>query len=387
MAIAASPRTVESAQEFPTVSPLRMLLVCGSALLVGYGVVLGYETVRYEEFTGYLQATSQLIVAGREATLETLRVAPGDEVATGRPLADLTDALLERRVREQRHDVETRERELARMEAERDSRIEQELLEIDDRIFDARIRAAELSRKSRASGYEPFASERWPDLALPGDHYPWWNDDPKPLKFDVRDANLVRQMLNEVPAAPQEKRVGQEVVDKEAADRFCSERIEDLEQRKRDLPAKISRSMRIDAEQARLDFAKRELALLEAEQALLTVRASVPGRVGVFFKQAGERVLPQETLVQVFDEERPFLVLQIPSSRVADFVPGTELELRFPGGRSGSGRVTEIPPQTTGATHDGGQRGATYVDVHVAPQGALWPELPFGSQVTVRRAR
>jgi multidrug resistance efflux pump len=145
--------------------------------------------------------------------------------------------------------------------------------------------------------------------------------------------------------------------------------------------------MRIDTEQARLQFARQELALLEREQSKLTVRALGNGRLGLFLKQVGERVTAQEPLVQLFDEERPFLLVQIPSERIADFTPGTELELVFPGHRIGWGRVGEIPPQTSQATGANGALGTTLVDVHVMPLGGLWPELPFGSQVVVRRPR
>jgi len=390
MATAAPHQMRELATEFPTVPAWRVGLVGVVALVLGYGAVWGYERWRYEEFPGYLQASSQLVVAGREAIVESLLVPAGAEVLEGAPLAQLADLELERRLREQRLDVETRERDLAHLEAARDSRIAQEVLELEDRVFDTRMRAAEFRRRVESLTSPPFATNRWPTLAHPRRGTPWWTPEPAPWRMDFSDKAQIQQMVNEVPAPvdPHKDRnppldVGSEMV----PDQWCEQRIAELERRIDEIPEKVARSMRIDTEQARLQFARQELSLLEREQSKLTVRAQGQGRLGLFLKQVGERVTAQEPLVQLFDEERPYLLVQIPSERVADFTPGTELELVFPGHRSGWGRVGEIPPQTSQATGTNGALGTTLVDVHVIPMGGLWPELPFGSQVVVRRPR
>jgi multidrug resistance efflux pump len=108
--------------------------------------------------------------------------------------------------------------------------------------------------------------------------------------------------------------------------------------------------------------------------------------VGVYQKQPGDRVTAWEPIVQVLDEEQPYLLLQIPSPRIADFAPGTEVELRFPGGRKGKGRVEDIPPQASPLSGEGSTTETT-ITAHVDPVGALWPEIPFGSVVEVRRRR
>ncbi|RPI90996.1 MAG: hypothetical protein EHM42_00505 [Planctomycetaceae bacterium] len=388
MAIAAPPRAGEPADENLMVSPLRMMVFCAAALLLGYSAVLGYETLRFEQFDGFLQASSQMATAGREATVERLLVEPGSIVATGAPLATLSDESLTRRLREQRHEVEARDRELARLEAELECRLQQEMLQIDDRIFDTRIKAAELERKARANPMDPQASGSWPTLAGEG-LAPFRDRFQRPAI--LYDDGVVRKALGEVPAKKSPGSPRRDTADSrsrsESFSTFCEERIHELEDRRQELPERIARTLRTEDERARLEFARQELALLESQQAMLTVRAEAPGRVGVFLKRAGERVAPQEPLVQLFDEESPYLLLQIPSRRIADFAPGTELELRFPGGRVGAGRVAEFPPQTTAVTGEATVRAETYLNVQVVRVGALWPELPFGSQVAVRRTR
>jgi multidrug resistance efflux pump len=390
MATVAPHQMRELATDFPTVPAWRVGVVGFAALVLGYGAVWGYERWRFEEFPGYLQASSQLVVSGREAVVESLLVPPGAEVAEGRPLAQLADLELERRLREQRLDVETRERDLAHLEAARDSRIAQEVLELEDRVFDTRMRAAEYRRRVETLTSPPFATHRWPTLARPRNNTPWRTPEPAASRMDFRDTSKIRQMVNEVPAPVGPQRGLNPPLEPPAdfvPDQWCEQRIAELERRIDEIPEKVSRSMRIDTEQARLEFARQELALLEREQSKLTVRAQGHGRLGLFLRQVGERVAAQEPLVQLFDEERPYLLLQIPSERVADFTPGTELELVFPGNRIGGGRVAEIPPQTSQSPAANGALGTTLVDVHVVPLGGLWPELPFGSQVVVRRPR
>ena len=94
-----------------------------------------------------------------------------------------------------------------------------------------------------------------------------------------------------------------------------------------------------------------------------------------------------ESVVQLLDEEQPYLLLQIPSPRISDFAPGTVVELRFPGGKKGKGRVEEIPPQTSPIPTGNSATSGTVITAHVDPVGPLWPNLPFGSVVEVRRRR
>jgi hypothetical protein len=109
--------------------------------------------------------------------------------------------------------------------------------------------------------------------------------------------------------------------------------------------------------------------------------------VGVFNKELGDHISAHEPIVQLLDEEQPYLLLQIPSSRISDFAPGTLVDLYFPGGSFGQGRVEEIPPQTSPIPVPGAPSSDTVITAHIEPLGTLWPNLPFGSEVEVRRKR
>jgi len=168
---------------------------------------------------------------------------------------------------------------------------------------------------------------------------------------------------------------------------LCTQHIQELERINRELPEKISRSMGVELARARLAHAQAELARLESQKHELTLVAEASGMIGVFQKNVGDHVAAHEPIVQLLDEEQPYLLLQIPSLRISDFSPGTVVELQFPGNTKGKGRVEDIPPQTSPIPGDGAPVGDTMITAHVDPVGALWPSLPFGSVVEVRRKR
>jgi multidrug resistance efflux pump len=145
--------------------------------------------------------------------------------------------------------------------------------------------------------------------------------------------------------------------------------------------------MGLNLVQARLDQAKAEMAVLESEKDRLTLTAPVSGLVGVFHKTTGDHITPHEPLVQLLDEEQPYLLLQFPSERIADFAPGSVLDLKFPSGHRGKGRVEQIPPQASGLPGESGANPEMVIAAHVERVGALWPSLPFGSKVEVLRRR
>jgi hypothetical protein len=71
---------------------------------------------------------------------------------------------------------------------------------------------------------------------------------------------------------------------------------------------------------------------------------------------------------------------------LADFTPGTMLDLRFPGDVKGEGRVDVIPPQVAPLPRPNERlaENASLLTVHISPAGRVWPTIPFGSTVEVR---
>lgn len=383
------PLPPHSRDPFPQVPAGRLLVVCLAGLLLGAGAVLGYEQLRFERWQGELHAVELPVLGDRPAVCQRWACQPGEAVHAGQPLVTLHDPTLQQRLRHQRRTLEAAESELTRLTAECQMRVELERREIEDKLFEIRLKLAELGRQPPAPLVPaPVAQDRWPTLAEAG-LKPLWRATQLQLKprppAQAPILPSVAELAPRVDSSPAP-------FDWTVARRMCDERILELERLREELPSRIGQSMKLVEQQAELDFDRQELALLEAEVSRLTVRAATTGRVGLLRKQPGDPVQPGDVLVQLFDEERLYLVLRIPSSRVADFPRDSEVELWFPGGRRGRGRVTTLAPQAVVAEGSVGEAGGTatrerMVEIRLAPIGPLWPTLPFGTQVTVRKAR
>lgn len=370
---------------FPQVPAGRLLVVCLAGLLLGAGVVLGYEHLRFESWRGELQAVQSAVVGDRPALCQQWCCEPGEAVHPGQPLVVLHDASLQQRLRHQRRAIEAAESELTRLTAECEMRVELERRTIEDRLFEIRLKLAELGRAPPAPLVpSPVAKDRWPTLADAGLH-PLWRATQLPRRAS-RGA-LPAAILPSVAELTPRAETSPAPFDWAVARRMCDERILELERLRDELPGRIGQAMKLVEQQSELEFARHELSLLEAETARLTVRAAVTGRVGLLQKQAGEPVVPGDVLVQLFDDERLYLVMKVPSSRVGDFPQGSEVELSFPGGRRGRGRVSGLAPQAESAAIDGVTTGERVVEIRLTPTGPLWPTLPWGTGVTVRKPR
>jgi len=356
-------------------SALRHRILFPVLLALGAGAAAAFwlEHVQYEQFPAFLQARLRTVAPVRDGEIAEILVASGALVTAGKPLVRLKDADFDRRFQGKKRDVESLEIEAAQSEARLEVELEWRRKDVLERIFEAKLKLGEAQRRERQS---PFGSE-W----LRGND--WGTIGSEMAEPRRRDQSRFADPIS--LARGEEALSAGGVLISEVE--LCKQYVHELERLDRELPAKISRSMGVDLARSRLAHARTELAELELQKGELTLVAETSGLVGVFQKQAGDHVAAHEMIVQVLDEGQPYLLLQIPSPRISDFAPGTVVDLLFPGGRKGKGRVEEIPPQTSPIPAERGSAGETIVTAHVEPVGVLWPDLPFGSMVEVRRRR
>jgi len=370
----AAPREpVESTESARPVSARRAALFSIVALGAGIAATVWIEQVRYERFPGYLQARLRTVSAARDAQVSEILVTSGTVVTAGQPLIRLKDPAFEQRLEAKQRQIESLEVELSQSQARLEVELEWRRKNLLERIFEARLKCVQALRRELQAPLELeyVRAGGWNSL-------PAAADVPQPSLL-LGDRPVVTPASgNSTSASPQPQVT-------EAS--LCNEHIQELERINRELPEKISRSMGVDLAKTRLDHARAELARLESQKQELTLVAEASGMVGVFQKEVGDHVSAHEVIVQLLDEEQPYLLLQLPSPRISDFSPGTIVDLRFPGGKKGKGRVEEIPPQTSPIPGENSASGGTVITAHVNPVGPLWPSLPFGSVVEVRRRR
>jgi multidrug resistance efflux pump len=362
---------LETAGSAP-VSRKRAALFAILALAAGVGATMWFEHLKYERFPGYLQARLRTVAASRDARISEVLVTSGSVVTAGQPLVRLKDPAFEQRLEAKQQQIEALEIELSQCQGKLDVELEWRRKNVLERLFEARLKCMEAVRRELQApiGTQFGRDNFWNTPGMTP------NGGPSSI-FDTRPP--IEQTAAEKKPDSAEAQ-GTEIG-------LCTAHIQELERINRELPEKISRAMGVDLAKTRLAHAQAELARLEAQKRELTLVAEASGLVGVFQKEVGDHVSAHEAIVQLLDEEQPYLLLQIPSPRISDFSPGTVVELRFPGGKKGKGRVEEIPPQTSPIPGENCGSNGTVITAHVDPVGPLWPNLPFGSVVEVRRRR
>jgi multidrug resistance efflux pump len=95
----------------------------------------------------------------------------------------------------------------------------------------------------------------------------------------------------------------------------------------------------------------------------------------------GDPVQPGQVLVELLDQDQPYLLARVPSRLLSRFAAGTEVTVVFSGEGVRRGEVRNIPLQAVpgSAVH----LSDAYVDVQIVPKGRLWPRLPIGSRANI----
>ena len=161
---------------------------------------------------------------------------------------------------------------------------------------------------------------------------------------------------------------------------MCDQRLAELRQLSARLPYKVKQAAGLERARNTLQAAEQELTRLEMQPQRVTLSAPAYGVVGVFRQAVGSSVVRGETIVELLDLDRPFLIAKVPSAQLHRFAQGTEVTLQFPGDVKRSGRVTSIPPQTN---TEFTSPDDVPIAVRIDPTGKLWPRVPVGSAVEV----
>lgn len=369
----------------PVASPVtrgRVLFLSILALAAGICAATWIERARHEKLAGFVQARAMTLSADRDAQLAEVFVKQGDVVEAGQPVLLLRDSQLAVTLDRQQREVARLESEVSQFEAKLLVEIAWRQKALDAELFETRLKSSQCLQQQFTSEIESLA----------------WNqfggDVTKTAIADNSDQTLGPLLYDKM--TPDEHRI-RAVLRKEAARNsqevstaqleLCEQRVKEIERLKAELPEKIRKSMGIDLIRSRLEQAQADLARLEQQQESLSLAAAKPGMVGVFRQQVGDHVIAHQPIVEVFNEQQPYLIVRIPSSRLADFSVGTVVALRFPGGELGQGRVSDIPPQTSAIPDEGSLLETTRVTAHIEPVGKLWPALPIGTTVEVLRKR
>lgn len=357
---------------------LRALIILMLALAGGIWCSQWVKGVRVETYIGSLQAPKTIITAKNDAVIQEIYVTEGQAISSGERILSLFDHSLDRSWNRKQQELITLEAELEQSKAKSEVELALRNKDIESEVFNAKLKSSQYLKEQYIHQITNLA---WQDFLQ--DYNSVSSNGSKEevfrsLVYESRlpDENRITAMLRQESA-----RNSAEVF--AARVKLCEEQMEELKAIQKKLPKQIRLAMGVEVIMNRLDRVKSELKNLESQRDALQLNADRFGIVGIFKKEIGDSVQKGTPIVELFDKERPFLIVDVPSRKLSLFKEGTEVKIVFSGNIKGKGTVSKISEQ---AVSKPGFRESV-VMVYIEPSGRLWPDLPMGSTVDVSLAK
>ncbi len=369
-----------------------MVTFVGVALLAGVGLAIWLGNPRQDRHFGFLHAVNETITAGRQARITKLLVKPGQVVTPGTPLLSVQDASLEAARMQQQQAIAALEAELRQVQAKAAVEIADRKAKFEAELFETQLKLAGYEEKRFDQRLALFAAENRVVVAQAEErlsHIQIASAAEDSLPFEpltVTPSGRSKAQSKDFLFELQERETTRNKLEtSEAQVDLCESRLTLLKKQLEGAPAQINEAFGVNVIQTRLASAQSSLAKLDAEAPTLTVAATRHGTVGIFAKSTGELIGARDTIVELFDADQPYVLAEIPTSKLLQFPAGSDVELVFPGDERRRGTISELPPQAASvpgprerlADHGGLLR------IQILPQGQIWPQVPFGTYVEV----
>jgi multidrug resistance efflux pump len=344
--------------------------------LAGAAVAVWFERHGEVRFAAYLETHTTPVTAEHPGRVEALAKSEGDRITIGDPLLNLTDSQLMREIQLQKDEVARTEIQLNQCLAEADLDLQWRTNDLDDKIIDYQLRSAgylkekydfELQKSMLADMLSSNLT-----AALP---------DPESLIGSLMVEDRLPR-VEEMTTALKLETVSNATDVSSAQVEICEQQLKRLEQVKQSLPATVRRRAGVDAAEATLARAKAMLEQTEGRRTELTVASTAVGKVGVYRVKVGDHVQPGQTIVELLDDARRFLRVEVPSSKISELKVAQNVDITFPGGGKRTGRIQLIAPQAI-PTDPNSHGAESLILVRVEQTGELWPDLPVGTRVDV----
>lgn len=373
-----TPVAVPAKTDVPLVAvrPFRTIALAAVALAAGVWVTGQFDRQTGQTYSGRLQARMITITAQCSARLKSINVTPGERVAAGTPLFVLESETGLEQAALRKQDAEQKQQVALRVKAAAELELHWRRRELQSEMFQTQLRLAELKQErvhldvAQLAWREQFSTASlFRDELPPSSVFRFISDAPPPA-----NGVQIQAMLKEDAAAATAEALDSQI-------ELCEQRLAELRHLDSLLDSQIRTSHGVDRAEEEYRLAA-EAAAAEADNAPSGIAVASPGYglVGLFHRQPGDRVEAGEVLVQILDDDRRSIEVEVPSAVVNRFQPGEPITLKFPGAELRTGTISAIPPQTSA---DRGEATDAVITLAIEPTGRLWPHVPIGSQVLV----
>jgi multidrug resistance efflux pump len=352
------------------------MAICLASLLAGAGFAFWVERHGEVRFDAYLQAHTTPVTAEHPGRVAALVKHEGDRISIGDPLLSLTDGQLIEQIVAQKDEVAHAEIHLQHCLAEADLDLQWRTNEIDQRIVDYQLRSAGFLKEK----YDFELQKSMLSDMLASNQTAALNDADTMFKAFVVEGGMPE--VERMTTALKLETVVNATDVSSAQVEICDQQLQRLEGIKNTLPATVRRKAGVDSAEAALARSKSMLERIEARRTELTVPSTAIGKVGIYRVHVGDHVEPGQTIVELLDDSRRHLRVEVPSSQISSLALSQGIDVTFPGGAKRTGRISRIAPQAIPT--DTNMHGVdSLILVHVEQTGELWPDLPIGTRVDV----
>ena len=356
--------------------PIKTLAICLASLLAGAGFAVWYERHGDVRFDAYLAAYTTPVTAEHAGRVATLVKNEGERISIGEPLLTLTDSQLLQEIVVQKDEVAHAEIHLEHCLAEAALDLQWRANEIDQRIVDYQLRSAGFLKEK----YDYELQKSMLTDMLASNQTAALSDADTMFKAFVVEGGMPE--VERMTTALKLETVVNATDVSTAQVEICDQQLKRLEGIKATLPATVRRKAGVDSAEASVARSKSMLERIEGRRTELTVGSMAVGKVGVFRVQVGDHVQPGQTIVELLDDSRRHLRVEVPSSKISGMEVAQGVDVTFPGGIKRTGRIDSIAPQTI-PTEVNSHGSESIIIIQVEQTGALWPDLPIGTRVDV----
>jgi multidrug resistance efflux pump len=353
----------------------RIVILVSVALAAGGGVAWFLEGKGLHSFHGTIAARSTVMAANQVGHVESILVKTGQSVVPGDTLFQMACSQLQDQIGQKQREVAGYEADVSRAKATTEIEIAWRRRELQTEIFETQLKIAALSQERLNKQVEQIA---WKDLLTSTEsvgHSATDSGNPFraiSLELHSPDERRLQAMLREDAAAACAETLTTQIA-------LCEERLKKLQSLDQQIESKVIASSGTLAAETRFSAAKQDLSALEAQSNSLSLVSPTYGIVGDVRRQAGDRVVQGEKLVEILDDQQPHIIAQIPSSVASTLHQGAKVTILFPAEQKRMGIISSIPPQTVSVAG----LPESILEIKIEPAGKLWPRLAIGSNVKI----
>lgn len=361
-----------------TVPVVRLFVFALVALTSGTALSFWAHHTNQTQVVGVVKAPVYQIRSPQRAEVTEILVNPGEQVSPGKLAFRLSDQTLSQRIERKQQELALASQKLDQVQARISLEIASRERALETDIYTAKLNSARLQQEQTVAELQSLV---WEDLlkqgessllaALDSEDYPSILS-----SLQTTSNGIVSTMLRKNYAEETEKEFEFQI-------ELSEERVEGLKSASDTLRTQIERAEGLPAIQEKLDLIKDELATLEEQMDELEVHAEVHGEITEISVRLDDIAEKHSGLMTIADLDQRFVEVSIPSSLISRIDQGDELKIVFSGHRATVGTVKSIPKLTNGYTSAMQANDRAEVTVILIPDGALWPQVPVGSKVTV----